>query len=123
MPAVNMSWADHTALLNAVDTHVGADGDGLLTRFRTLLQGAFVQPTVFAMEEDHLLDAELPRMQSLVQPTRCALNTVLPRRFADLARWLYTLVAEVTEPMEKVDTALQLTRTCVSRGYTPPCWT
>jgi hypothetical protein len=31
------------------------------------------------------------------------------RRFADLARKLYTLVAEVTELTEKVDNALQVT--------------
>jgi hypothetical protein len=57
---------------------------------------------------DELLDAELPRMYDLVEQTtrRPSLG---PRRFAGLARRLYTLVAEVTELTEKVDNALQVT--------------
>jgi hypothetical protein len=57
---------------------------------------------------DELLDAELPRMYDLVEQAtrRRALG---PRRFAGLARRLYTLVAEVTELTEKVDNALQVT--------------
>ena len=57
---------------------------------------------------DELLDSELPRMYDLVEEAtrRRALG---PRRFAGLARRLYTLVAEVTELTEKVDNALQVT--------------
>jgi hypothetical protein len=57
---------------------------------------------------DELLDAELPRMYDLVEATTRRV-TVGPRRFAGLARRLYTLVAEVTELTEKVDNALQVT--------------
>jgi hypothetical protein len=56
---------------------------------------------------DELLDAELPRMYDLVEGTRRL--GLSPRRFATLARRLYTLVAEVTELTEKVDNALQVT--------------
>ena len=58
---------------------------------------------------DELLDDELPRMYGLVQSTRRTVNLLLPGRYADLARQLYTLVAEVTELTEKVDNALQVT--------------
>ncbi|MBV8092210.1 MAG: hypothetical protein JO110_03045 [Acetobacteraceae bacterium] len=58
---------------------------------------------------DELLDAELPRMYDLVQKTRRASGLFSSRRFARLARNLYTLVAEVTELTEKVDNALQVT--------------
>ena len=58
---------------------------------------------------DELLDDELPRMNDLVDQTRNSLGIVAPRRFARLARRLYTLVAEVTELTEKVDNALQVT--------------
>ena len=59
---------------------------------------------------DELLDDELPRMYGLVQTTRrTATNILAPRRFATLARRLYTLVAEVTELTEKADNALQVT--------------
>ncbi len=58
---------------------------------------------------DELLDAELPRMYDLVESTRRTVNLLAPRRFADLARRLYTLVAEVTELTEKADNALQVT--------------
>jgi hypothetical protein len=58
---------------------------------------------------DELLDAELPRMYDLVEATRRRLALPGARRFADLARRLYTMVAEVTELTEKVDNALQVT--------------
>jgi hypothetical protein len=57
---------------------------------------------------DELLDDELPRMYDLVEEATRRL-TLGPRRFAGLARRLYTLVAEVTELTEKVDNALQVT--------------
>jgi hypothetical protein len=57
---------------------------------------------------DELLDAELPRMYDLVEEATRRV-TLGPRRFAGLARRLYTLVAEVTELTEKVDNALQVT--------------
>ena len=216
VPAVDMSWADFSALLNTMDAHVGADGDsrlwdGLLARVRTLLTEALIRPTESAIEEDYiigtvhafnerpapgalqdqvdlvpllsgeqrplsdgarrdllrqsfsyytddlvvvtwdrafiyeprgdsdvadvlevanaqllemryydeLLDDELPRMYKLVQTTRSTLNILLPRRYADLARQLYTLVAEVTELTEKVDNALQVTEDVyLARIYT-----
>lgn len=58
---------------------------------------------------DELLDAELPRMYDLVEATHNVANPLAARRYADLARHLYTLVAEVTEITEKVDNALQVT--------------
>jgi hypothetical protein len=58
---------------------------------------------------DDLLDDELPRMYDRVEETRRALRGLSRRRFADLARDLHTLVAEVTELTEKVDNALQVT--------------
>jgi hypothetical protein len=58
---------------------------------------------------DELLDAELPRMYDLVEAARRRWPLPGARRFADLARRLYTLVAEVTELTEKVDNALQVT--------------
>ena len=58
---------------------------------------------------DELLDDELPRMNGLVEATRGSIGVLAPRRFAHLARRLYTLVAEVTELTEKVDNALQVT--------------
>jgi len=58
---------------------------------------------------DELLDAELPRMYDLVEATRRTRALLAARRFADLARRLYTMVAEVTELTEKVDNALQVT--------------
>jgi len=58
---------------------------------------------------DELLDDELPRMYGLVETTRRASGFPSSRRFARLARRLYTLVAEVTELTEKVDNALQVT--------------
>lgn len=58
---------------------------------------------------DELLDAELPRMYDLVEATHNVANPFAARRYADLARHLYTLVAEVTEITEKIDNALQVT--------------
>ena len=58
---------------------------------------------------DELLDEELPRMYELVKQARGATNLLAPRRFAELARKLYTLVAEVTELTEKADNVLQVT--------------
>jgi hypothetical protein len=58
---------------------------------------------------DELLDAELPRMYDLVEAARGSSSPLAARRFARLARRLYTLVAEVTELTEKVDNALQVT--------------
>jgi hypothetical protein len=58
---------------------------------------------------DELLDAELPRMYDLIERTQRATRLLASRRFADLARRLSALVAEVTELTEKVDNALQVT--------------
>ena len=58
---------------------------------------------------DELLDDELPRMYDLVARARQARTLLSSRRFADLARRLHTLVAEVTELTERVDNALQVT--------------
>jgi hypothetical protein len=58
---------------------------------------------------DELLDDELPRMYDLVETARRTQALFAARRFANLARRLYTLVAEVTELTEKVDNALQVT--------------
>jgi hypothetical protein len=58
---------------------------------------------------DALLDDELPRMYARVEEARRAASLLAARRFAHLARGLYTLVAEATELTEKVDNALQVT--------------
>jgi hypothetical protein len=58
---------------------------------------------------DELLDAELPRMYDLIENARRARAVFAARRFADLARRVHTLVAEVTELAERVDNALQVT--------------
>ncbi|MEO7431961.1 MAG: hypothetical protein ABIR62_08040 [Dokdonella sp.] len=58
---------------------------------------------------DELLDAELPRMYDQVEIARRGISSLAASRFAQLARSLYTLVAEVTEVTEKVDNALQVT--------------
>ncbi len=58
---------------------------------------------------DELLDDELPRMYDLVAKARSARTLLTSRRFANLARRLHTLVAEVTELTERVDNALQVT--------------
>jgi hypothetical protein len=58
---------------------------------------------------DELLDDELPRMYDLVAKARRTRALLASKRFADLARRLHTLVAEVTELTERVDNALQVT--------------
>lgn len=58
---------------------------------------------------DILLDNELPRMYDQVENARTAASLLASRRFAHLARQLYTLVAEVTELTERVDNALLVT--------------
>ena len=58
---------------------------------------------------DELLDDELPAMYDRVEAARATTSLLAARRFAELARKLYTLVAEVTELTEKVDNALQVT--------------
>jgi hypothetical protein len=58
---------------------------------------------------DTLLDDELPRMYDRVENAHGALSLFASRRFANLARRLYTVVAEVTELTERVDNALQVT--------------
>jgi hypothetical protein len=58
---------------------------------------------------DDLLDRELPRMYVRVAETRNAIRGLSRRRYAGLARDLYTLVAEVTETTERVDNALKVT--------------
>ncbi|HEY4146700.1 hypothetical protein [Pinirhizobacter sp.] len=58
---------------------------------------------------DTLLDEELPSMYDRVENARGAASLFASRRFANLARRLYTLVAEVTELTERVDNALQVT--------------
>jgi hypothetical protein len=58
---------------------------------------------------DELLDAELPRMYDLIERTQRTVSLFASRRFANLARRLTALVAEVTELTEKVDNALQVT--------------
>ena len=58
---------------------------------------------------DELLDGELPAMYDRVEAARGTKPLFAARRFAELARRLYTLVAEVTELTEKVDNALQVT--------------
>lgn len=58
---------------------------------------------------DLLLDDELPRMYDQVEKARSTASLLASRRFAHLARGLYTLVAEVTELTERVENALQVT--------------
>ncbi len=66
---------------------------------------------------DELLDAELPKMYDLVEAA--TKHHRGPRRFAALARRLYTLVAEVTELTEKVDNAIKVTEDVyLARVYT-----
>jgi len=68
---------------------------------------------------DQLLDAELPRMYDLVEAMQRTRPLLSSRRYADLARRLYGLVAEVTELREKVDNALQVTEDVyLARIYT-----
>ncbi len=58
---------------------------------------------------DDRLNAELPGMYDRVARTRGALRAFARSRYSNLARDLYTFVAEVTETREKVDTALKVT--------------
>jgi hypothetical protein len=58
---------------------------------------------------DDRLNAELPRMYDRVARTRGALRAFARSRYSNLARDLYTFVAEVTETREKVDNALKVT--------------
>jgi hypothetical protein len=68
---------------------------------------------------DHLLDAELPRMYDAVQAMQRSRPLLSSRRFAVLARRLYTLVAEVSELRERVDNALRVTEDVyLARVYT-----
>ncbi len=68
---------------------------------------------------DELLDDELPRMYDLVAKARQTRTLLASKRFADLARRLHTLVAEVTELTERVDNALQVTEDVyLARVYT-----
>ncbi len=67
---------------------------------------------------DELLDDELPRMYEMVRRARRPLNLLSSRRFADLARRLYTLVAEVTELTEKAENVLRVTEDVyLARAY------
>lgn len=68
---------------------------------------------------DELLDDELPLMYDRIEAARGTTSLLASRRFAHLARRLYTLVAEVTELTEKVDNALQVTEDVyLARVYT-----
>jgi len=58
---------------------------------------------------DSLLDTELPRMYGLMERAQRAGPLLASRRYANLARRLSGLVAEVTELTEKVDNALKVT--------------
>ncbi len=58
---------------------------------------------------DELLDRELPRMYERIGAAQRTTALLAAQRFAQLARRLYTLVAEVTELREKADNALQVT--------------
>ena len=58
---------------------------------------------------DELLDAELPRMRSMLGAARSRANMLAARRYARLARHLHGIVAEVCELTERVDNALQVT--------------
>jgi hypothetical protein len=58
---------------------------------------------------DDRLNDELPRIYDRVARTRGALRAFLRSRYTNLARDLYTFVAEVTETREKVDSALKVT--------------
>jgi hypothetical protein len=58
---------------------------------------------------DDLLDRELPRMYTRVEEARRRVRGLSVRRYADLARDLHRLVAEVTEITERADNALKVT--------------
>jgi hypothetical protein len=68
---------------------------------------------------DEQLDAELPRVQRMVEATRRETTLLASRRYGALARQLHALVAEVTELAERVDNALQVTEDVhLARIYT-----
>ena len=75
-----------------------------------------------AAEEKSEGDEEEETGTDLVEATRSTWNLLAARRYAELARKLYTLVAEVTELTEKVDNALQVTED-VYLASTPQLWT
>jgi hypothetical protein len=58
---------------------------------------------------DTLLDDELPRMYERVERARATFGGLARRRYANLARQIYTRVAAVTEIAERVDNALIVT--------------
>lgn len=68
---------------------------------------------------DELLDDELPIMYDRVEAAHRVSRVWAQRNYADLARKLHTLVAEVTELTERVDNALQVTEDVyLARVYT-----
>jgi hypothetical protein len=58
---------------------------------------------------DEHLDAELRRMYERIESARERFGALARRRYANLARSLYRLVAEVTEVSERIDNALIVT--------------
>lgn len=58
---------------------------------------------------DERLDAELPSMYERVEQARSGFGVLSRRRYANLARELYALVAVVTESAERVENALVVT--------------
>lgn len=67
---------------------------------------------------DDRLSAELPRMYDRVARTHGPLRAFARSRYSNLARDLYTIVAEVTETRERVDRALKITEDVyVARVY------
>lgn len=68
---------------------------------------------------DQLLDNELPRMYALVEKARRGTALLTARRYANLARKLHTLVAEVTELTERAENTLRVTEDVhLARIYT-----
>jgi len=58
---------------------------------------------------DDRLNAEIPQIYDRVAKARVGLRSLTRSPYADLARDLYTFVAEITETLEKVDNALKVT--------------
>ena len=58
---------------------------------------------------DDMLDRELPDMYARVEEARRRVRGLAVRRYADLARDLHRLVAEITETTERADNALKVT--------------
>jgi hypothetical protein len=122
-PVAGRAWSEYVRLALALDRAVAsAPWPRLLDHVRGVLAAALLRPAASALEEDYLfavvqafdthLDAAallLPRTYDLVESARRGLNLLAARRYAGLARRLYTLVAEVTELTEKVDNALPVT--------------